>query len=169
MSSQKRHQRGFERVGQVRAEELGLPQRKTRELTLAALWRKAAGAAIADRVAHVRVARGTLEVHMDPVHASWAPTVAELLPQIAGRLARDHPGLKLRRARLLAEPPVSRFPDVVVSAAPPEGDTATRVEPSPRRRPVDGGSGISSPSGASARLRELASRYLARTSHRGSS
>ena len=143
MNSRKRNQRGFERVGAVRAKELGLPQRKTQELTLASRWRKAAGGAVADRVVRVRVARGTLEVHLDPLHASWATTIVELLPQIAGRLARDHPGLRLRRARLLAEPPVPPFADVVVSAARD--------------------SGLSPPSDPASRLRELARRYLERT------
>jgi hypothetical protein len=102
-------------------------------------------------------------VHLDPLHASWATTIVELLPQIAGRLARDHPGLRLRRARLLAEPPVPPFADVVVSAAPPERDSVPCVDSRPHLPPADRDSGLSPPSDPASRLRELARRYLERT------
>ena len=170
MSSRRRHNRGFERVGELRPEELGLPRKKSRELAVAAAWRQAAGEAIADRVAAVRITRGTLEIRLDPAHASWAHTILELLPLVAGRLAHEHPGLGVRKARLLAEPPGSRFPDIVVSATTSSEVPRTGAGAPSRRRHPDEPATTATPSGQpvadtepAERLRRLARLYLERT------
>jgi hypothetical protein len=168
MGSQRRHKRGFERVGELRPEELGLPPKKSRELSLAAAWRRAAGEAIADRVAAVRIARGTLEIRVDPAHTSWAHTIFELLPLIAGRLARGHPGLGVRKARLLAESAGSGFPDIVVRPSSSEVPYAGSGLPSRRPQP-DEPVATATPScqpvgdtDPADRLRKLAELYLER-------
>ena len=98
--AQGRRRRGFERVGRVPANQLGLPTRLAKELLLAAAWRHVAGETIARRAA-VRVSRGVLEIRVPDEH--WATLISELIPRIAGRMAAAYPELQVRKFRLHRE------------------------------------------------------------------
>jgi hypothetical protein len=92
-----RRARGFESLGRVGPTELGLPAREARRLLLAHAWRSAVGDAIAKRLQPVRVVRGTVEIEAD---ALWARDLRDVLPSLAGRLARAAPELGVQRFRL---------------------------------------------------------------------
>jgi predicted nucleic acid-binding Zn ribbon protein len=92
--------RGFQPVGSIRPDQLGLPAKRARELTLALGWRQVAGDVMARQVTAVAVKRGVLEVQ--PSDRRWAETVRPLLPVLAGKLAATCPSLKIRKCRVLA-------------------------------------------------------------------
>ena len=87
----------FERAGRLPASQLGLPLRLAKDLLLDTAWRQVAGETIARRAA-VRVRRGVLEIRATDPH--WASMISELMPRIAGRLARAYPELGIRKVRV---------------------------------------------------------------------
>lgn len=159
----RRRRRGFEGTGACAPDQLGLPKRKSRELRLAVAWREVAGEVLAGRAEAVRVNRGTLEVQVD--ERRWEETVRALLPRLAGRVARAHPGLGVRRCRLLVQEgdSVRRGEAVELEGddaradrarpAPPTADEPEKAEP-----PTDGD--------VTQRLTRLGDRYLARSEGR---
>ncbi len=95
----RRGRSGFEPVGRVKVDGLGLPGSRSRQLELALAWREVAGDDVAARAQAVRVLRGVLEIEVaDP---RWADTLAPMIPLLAGRLTARHPGLGVKKFRLL--------------------------------------------------------------------
>lgn len=95
-----RVRQGFRRAGGVAPESLGLTGRRSIELSVAAAWRAAAGAILCRRAHPTSLRDGLLEVVV--TDAQWWPTVLELLPGLAARIALDHPRLGIRRCRAVA-------------------------------------------------------------------
>ncbi len=89
---------GFQPIGRVAVDALGLPSSRARLLLLEHAWGRVAGDAIARRTRAVPVRRGVLSVSVDD--AAWAREIVPLLPRIAGRLAREFPGLGVKRFRV---------------------------------------------------------------------
>lgn len=90
----------FGRLGEVGAVALGLPERLARDLELQHAWRRAAGEAVARRLVPEGVRRGVLELRVEDPR--WLPTARALAPRLAARIARDAPGLGVKRLRLLS-------------------------------------------------------------------
>ncbi len=95
----RRRNRGFERAGSFEPEELGLPDRRNRELRLALAWAAVAGEEISRCAPAVRIRRGVLEVEAED--SRWAEIMWQTMPRLAGRLAKSHPELGVRKWRLL--------------------------------------------------------------------
>lgn len=93
-----RRRRGFERVGRLGADELGLSRRRAHELTLSAAWQRVAGAALARRARALSIERGVLVIGIEDER--WVETAKALIPRLVGRLMGLHPGLGVRRCRL---------------------------------------------------------------------
>jgi len=160
MAAQRR--RGFERLGATGARALGLPASRARALTLADAWRRAAGAALAERARALRVERGVLEIEVP--EGRWAEALEDDLVTLAARAAALAPGLAIRKLRV-------RLPDgTEARAASPLGKAP---EPPPDRAPRAGndairprGPGVGSPAPdrtALDRLEDLRDRYVERT------
>jgi hypothetical protein len=96
-----RRDRGFERVGGLPADQLGLPRARGRELVLDRAWRQVAGEAVARRAVARRVVRGVLEVEVDDER--WIETLRPLVPRLAGRLAGQYPELRVHKFRLILD------------------------------------------------------------------
>lgn len=96
--SVERQAAGFRRLGETGARGLGLAAPRARALALEAAWRSAAGPSVARRAIVRRLARGVLEI--DVAEPSWKAALAQLLPEIEARLARDHRALGIERVRL---------------------------------------------------------------------
>ncbi len=94
-----RRRRGFERVGDLPAHQLGLPLGRARELVLQRVWREVAGELIARQAPVEGVRRGVLEIRLPD--GPWGRILPDLLPQLAGRLAAGHPTLAVTGYRLL--------------------------------------------------------------------
>ena len=92
-----RSRRGFEPLGALAAERMGLPRTKARELRLAQAWTAVAGEALARR-ARAQVRRGVLEVAVE--EPAWRAAIEPLLPQLAARLFVACPELGVRQYRL---------------------------------------------------------------------
>ncbi len=152
--TQRRHNRGFERVGPDSLGGGALPARRERDLRLGQAWREVVGEPLAERARVRRVARGVLEIEIDD--ARWADAIAPALAGLAARLAAGHPELSIRRYRV-------RIGDS--GATPPARPLGV-----PGDLPSDSGPAGSDPRPArhdtrSARppaLEELAERYLRR-------
>jgi hypothetical protein len=104
MNRVRRKNRGFAPAGALPPEQIGLSAKRSRELRLGLAWRRVAGEAVTRRACVRAVVRGTLIVDLLDADRSWAETIIELLPRLAGRLALSHPDLGVRRCRLV-------FPD----------------------------------------------------------
>jgi hypothetical protein len=97
----KRRHRGFERAGAFKPAELGLPSKRSKELTLGLAWTRVAGEAISRSAPAAGIRRGTFEVEV--AEGRWAETMIEMMPRLASRLASEHPELGIRKWRLLQE------------------------------------------------------------------
>ena len=90
----------------------GLPAARARELILAAAWHEVAGPALEPLVESLDVRRGVLEIQVATADSSWLPTLAEVLPELAARVARRARGVTISRYRIhglgAASPPVVR-------------------------------------------------------------
>lgn len=129
----RRRRRGFEPVGRLSAEELGLPRRRARELTLRAAWQRIAGEALAKRAAALTIERGVLVIGIEDER--WVETTKALIPRLVGRLAGLHPELGVRRCRLrVGKRDSSEAPLQVVPEQPSEPGTSDG-------RPTEGSKG----------------------------
>ncbi len=132
----RRGRSGFEPVGRVKVDRLGLPGSRSRQLELALAWREVAGDEVAARARAIRVLRGVLEIEVADLR--WADTLAPMIPRLAGRLTARHPGLGVKKFRIMrgggrkapAElvEPVEAADDPVASPSRSRIETA---EPSP--------------------------------------
>jgi len=93
-----RRRRGFERVGRLGTEDLGLSRRRARELTLSTAWQRVAGAPLARRARALSIERGVLVIGIEDER--WVETAKALIPRLVGRLMGLHPELGVRRCRL---------------------------------------------------------------------
>ena len=162
--AQRRRRRGFEKTGTCPPDQLGLPNKNTRELRLAVAWRDVAGEVLAGRAEAVRVTRGTLEVQVD--ERRWEVTVRALLPRLAARLSRLHPALGVRRCRLLVQDgeSVRRGESVDLEAEELRAEDAPRARRTSRKKskskkPPDG-------EDLAGRLARLGERYSERAEQR---
>jgi predicted nucleic acid-binding Zn ribbon protein len=90
----------FARLGEVGAKALDLPERLARDLELQDAWRRVAGEAVARRLVPEGVRRGVLEIRVEDPR--WLAAARSLAPKLAGRIAREAPGLGVKRLRLLS-------------------------------------------------------------------
>ncbi|MDH3628845.1 MAG: DUF721 domain-containing protein [Acidobacteriota bacterium] len=126
----RRRRRGFEPVGTIRPDGLGLSASRARELELEAAWRLAAGPELARKVSVIRLQRdGTLIVDYIGDDPDWLRTLDCLLPQLGTRLAHRLPGRSLARVRRRRHASESMDPDAVPCAAILERPLQQRDEP----------------------------------------
>ena len=159
--SGRRRKAGFERLGQTSVRGEQLPRRLEIELQLVDRWRRVAGEAVARRARVLGIKRGTLEVFLEPgqgAEGSWEAVLDEYVPQLAARLAEQHPDLGIRRVRLLREgeretPPSRKLPDPL----PAELSALSASSVDPPQAPVR-----KAPLPVSQRLEALADAYLSR-------
>jgi hypothetical protein len=148
-------------VGRLSAEELGLPRRRARELTLRVAWQRVAGDALARRAVPLSIERGVLVVGI--ADERWIDTARALIPRLVGRLAGAHPELGVRRCRLrVGDRDATEAPVRIVPEEPGEAGTA---EGDPSVRPSDEGLGTPELPVAS-RLELAMERYLEQGSRR---
>jgi len=130
-----RRRRGFEQVGRLSTEELGLSRRRARELTLRVAWQQIAGEALARRAMALSIERGVLVIGIEDER--WVETAKALIPRLVGRLAGSHPELGVRRCRLRVGergPSDVAFPVVPEESSDPgEHDRAPRPESETQR------------------------------------
>ena len=100
-----RRSRGFEPLGSIGAEALGLSRTRAKDLELQAAWRHVAGPAIARRASVVALRRGVLELAV--AEPAWRRALLNLLPELGARFARHHPALGVTRFRLMDAPDLS--------------------------------------------------------------
>jgi hypothetical protein len=156
----RRRSKGFEQAGTIRADQLGLPAKRARELLIARAWQRVAGDVMATSVPVAGVRRGVLEITAPD--RRWADTVRPLMPRLAGRMAAELPELKIRACRLLEDgeggAPAGRIPIETRTETPPSEEApaapAARApaatESTPRPAGQDPGE----------RLRAVMERYL---------
>lgn len=155
----RRRSRGFEPVGRLPLDGLGLPKSRAREMVLAQAWEEVAGRAIAARARPLRVVRGLLEIEVED--GPWAESLGPLVPGLAGRLSARHPELGVRKFRLLRTGSVARESPRDLEA-PEDADHGPREDSAERQA-------AETPAPAAKlgeRLPELASRYMARRKRR---
>ncbi len=134
----RRGRSGFEPVGRVEVDSLGLTGSRSRQLALATAWREVAGEEVAARAQAIRVLRGVLEI--DVADPRWAETLAPMIPRLAGRLVARHPGLGVKKFRVLRGAGRKDPAQPVESddePAPPE--TRLRTETAEPRAAIPGG------------------------------
>jgi hypothetical protein len=153
VSNRRRH-RGFERAGNLPYDGLGLPRARGRELVLAQAWAGAAGPAVASRTRSLQLRRGVLVVEVE--EGPWSTTIDELLPRLAGRLARMRPELGLRSCRLAGQRSARRLAQPSSGPRQREAAAAAPALSTVRAKPGE----TAPPLGE--RLDELARRYLER-------
>lgn len=150
---------GFERLGRLDVDNLGLPARQARDLLLEHTWQRVAGEAVARRARAVRVQRGVLEIEV--TESAWAKNLKPLLPRLIGRLARVAPELGVKKFRLRLEgesvlPPGSPVPALEEDAGHEKATAPPKTEAGPASAPEEQGT-------QPGRLLDLAQRYLERT------
>lgn len=96
----RRKNRGFEPAARLPVNGRGLPAARARQLILSAAWREVAGPTLTPLVAALDVRRGVLEIEVGTADVSWLPTLAEVLPELAARIAARAAGLSISRYRI---------------------------------------------------------------------
>lgn len=99
MTSRRRGEGGFRRIGDGGVRELGLEPRLAKTIELQWAWRRTAGEAIARRAPAIGIRRGVLEV--EAPDARWREALRALIPGLAARLAEEFPELGVKRFRLV--------------------------------------------------------------------
>ncbi len=149
----RRAYREFERLGGLRARNLGLSARRSRQLELVSAWRRAGGEAFFRLARPLRVRRGTVELELVDADPGRRRELLDALPALGASLAASLPDRRIERVRL-------EHPDIgAISVAVASGPTATAV--GVRRASPPPGPGDRAAAGPVA-LEELMERYLER-------